>query len=66
MIDRLIQNHKNVEDIYENKKQNHMDTIEEKYKEWTITILKRKKVYNLIKINGLLSCYYCLNLLTQI
>ena len=34
MIDRLIQNHKNVEDIYENKKQNHIDTIEEKYKEW--------------------------------
>lgn len=34
MVNRLIQNHKEVEDIYDDKKQNHMNTIEEKYKEW--------------------------------
>lgn len=33
MIERLIENKKYVENIYEDKKKKHMETTEEKYKE---------------------------------
>ena len=47
MVDRLTKNQEDVDEIYENKRDEHLNTMEDKYKKWKN---KREEILDIINL----------------